>query len=187
MLILAVKAGIGRAGVANGWVLAVELALVVLYVGSFALRSWRPGWRLEAFAAVQTAAVLAIGYGGAVRLARATPAAATGLGIASALAAGALLAVAYTLLGRRVEQRHTFLFFPSLAFVFLLGGTSLLLPAPGRAVAWSLLALAAALMATRFASATLGLFAALYAIASAQASGLLAGATRGFLGAPAGP
>ena len=190
VLILAVKEGMGRAGGASGWVLTAELALVVLYTGSFAARSLRPGWRLGAFTAVQTAAVLAIGYGGAVRLARAAPAphvAATGLGIASVLVAGALLAIAFTLLGRRVEQRHTFLYFPSLAFVFLLGGTSLLLPAPGRAVAWSLLTLAAALMATRFASATLGLFAALYAIAGAQASGLLAGATHGFLGAPAGP
>jgi hypothetical protein len=185
VLILGVKVAMGRADLAPGWALAAQLALVVAFVGSIAARSLRPGWRLGAFAAVQTIAVLAVGYGGAVRAANGG--AATALGLASLLVAGALSAVAFPLLGKRGEWRHTFLYFPSLAFVFLLGGTSLLLPPAGRAVAWAALALVAAVMATRFASATLGLFATLYAGAGAVASGLLSHATHGLLAAADAP
>lgn len=181
VVLLAIKAGLGKAETSTGWILAAQLALVVVYAGSFAARSFRRGWRLVVFVTVQTVAVLAIGYGGAVRLVRPEAGAALALGLASAVVAAALFAVAFTFLGDREARRHAFLYFPSLGFAFLLGGTSLLLPPTGRALTWSALALVAAFMTALHASATLGLFGVFYAAAGAQASGLLAAANHAFL------
>lgn len=183
VLILGVKALFGKAVEAPGWVMAAQLALVALYAGSIVARSLRPGWRIGGFDLTQTAVVLLVGYGGAIRL---VPVAGGGteLGVASLLLAGVLFAGSAALLGKRAEWRHTFLYFPILAFAFLLGGTSLLLAETGRALAWSALALVAAAMATRFKSVTLGFFSALYAVAGAAASGLLGAASRAFAAPP---
>ena len=147
-------------------VAAIQIALFVLYAASFGRIVRR---RVTVLAVAQTAAAVAVGYGGAVATLRGVPAAAAVLGAASVVAAAALYAGAFATIDPR--RKGQVLFYTGLAAALLLGGSALLLARP--AAVWAVLALAACALGSRFSRFVPSLHAALYVVAAAAASGLL--------------
>ncbi len=164
--------------------LAVLLALFILGAGSVAVRAFEPAWRARRFELAQAAMATLIGYGSALRLVRELPGAPLALGLGSLVVAAACLALGLGLLGKRPARRHAFFLFGALGLVLVLGGTALVLPAPGRSFLWAALAVATVWLASRRDSVTLGFHAGIYLLAAAVSSGLLVAASYG-LWAPA--
>ncbi len=165
--------------IAEGWasaagVLATQLALFGLYGASFAHIAWRRG-EAGLFAALQTAAVLTVGYGGALSLASSLPA-------GGALLGGAGLGLALVCYGvafaTERRQKRSIFYFTGLALPLLLVGCWVLFERPG--FVYSLLALTCAWAGNRFERLVLSLHAALYALAAVIASRLLFQATAAF-------
>ena len=165
-------------------IVAVQLLLLTAYLASVAIRTLVRGREVNVFEALQSAAALAAGFGGAVYVARSTG---TGgaLLVAIALASGAgCYAVAFAFVARHQGLRHNFYFYTSLALVLVLAGSALGMNAP--ALLWVSLALVAAWTARRGDRLTLTLHAAAYYVAAAIASGLLAASVAALAGPPVG-
>ncbi len=158
-----------------GTALVVQLALVALYVGSIATRTLYMGRKVVPFEMVQTAAVLAVGIGGAVWVSLRSGLGHGAFGLFSLVAGCAAYAVAFAFVARRQDLRENFWFYSSVGIVLVLAGGALLLGEPLRSVAFAILALALAGLSRRNGSRTLASHAAAYAVASAVSSGLLAG------------
>jgi len=157
--------------------MAIALALFVLYLASFAVRTLVRHRNVTVFEAVQTVAVLTIGFGGAARIARAT---ASGLGVlgGTAMALGlASYAVAFVSVDRRSGRGKNFLFFTSLALILLVYGSFVAVPTALLAPLWGAFAVATAILGGRFDRVTLRAHAAVYVVCAAMVSGMLGIAT----------
>ncbi len=185
VVLLLVRVLLDREPAGTAASVAVLFALLVAYLARFTFRSLRPGWRVFPFTLAQTAAVLALGYGGALRVAWVHPEAAAAVGGAGLLLAGCALAGATFLLRHRGDRRAALLYHSTVGYLLLLGGSGLLLADPWRSLAWIGLALVTGWMAHRETSVTLGLNSALFAAAAFVSCGLAAQAVWAF-GAPAG-
>ena len=165
---------------------ALALALPALYWTALAARTLLRRHAVSAFEVLQGAATMLLGLGGAWRMLRAEAAPTAPIG-AAILVAGALgYAVAFAFVERRWGHDRNFYFYSTAGGVLTLVGSRLLL-GPGRAIVWSLLALAAATLARRFDRMTLRFHGALYLCAATGAAGLLKAAWTSFLGpAPLG-
>jgi hypothetical protein len=97
------------------------------------------------------------------------------------LLGGAGYAVSFSFLERRPEFGRNFYAYSTLGGALTLVGTRLLLPATAGTAAWSALAVGAAFLGARFARVTLKVHSALYLVAAATGSGLLAHATHALL------
>jgi hypothetical protein len=93
--------------------------------------------------------------------------------VSSVVFGAASYAVAFAFVERRQKIRENFYFYTSIALVFLLSGTALLLEEPARSLLWGALAILFAWLALRQKSRTLGSHAAVYAVAAASGSGLV--------------
>jgi len=147
--------------------------LLVVYLGSFALRTL---WRrrdVTPFEVVQSAAALAIGFGGAVRIAQAVGSDRTALGVVTLIAAAACYLVAFAFVDRRLGRGRNFVFYTTLAFVLIVTGSRLLAHGGTLALIWSALALATAHLGGRYDRITLRVHSALYTLAAAWYGGLL--------------
>ena len=157
-------------------IVAVQLALLGLYLGSFAARTLWKGRAVVPFEVAQTVAGLAVGLGGALTVARASGTGLIGLGTGSlALGAGAY-AVAFAFVGRRQGLGANFYFYATLALLLTLTGASVLVgaaPLPFT-VALAVLAVASTWMGHRFARNALVFHGAVYCFVAAATSGLLA-------------
>lgn len=173
-------------GLSLGRALFLALALVAIYIGSFAVRMLQRRRAVNAFEYVQTALVLFVGFGGAVRVAQ-TSGSGTGLlGAGVSLAGVGCYAAALPFVDDQEETRANFNFFTFLALVFLLLGGPFLLPLPLFATFAGVLGLAAMLAALRLRRKVLVYQSGLYLTASAVASGLASWALHAFMD-PAGP
>ena len=169
-----------------GRAMAFALALVALYLGSFVLRLLRQRSRVGAFEIAQTVLVLVAGIGGALRVAQVPNAGAGLLGVGCSLAGVGCYGAAIPFMGDREENRTNFRFCSFVAFIFLLVGGSILLPLQGFAAVASILGLAGMGMALRLRRPSFVLQSALYLLAAAVASGLVAWTAQAFL-APTAP
>lgn len=196
LAVIVVESVFGRPEVLEGrtgfvWLL---LALFVGAAGSAVVRGlaaprWRPRW----LDLVQVPVAVVLGYGGAWGLARALvrhgvagPELTFGLGLASVLLAAGLYAAAFPLIERRPERRPAYLLLTVLGLVLAVGGGGLLLSAGGRALAWSVLAVAGVWASGRWRTVTLGLQGFVFAVLAAIDSGLLVDAAVAFVADPAG-
>lgn len=157
-----------QAGASPLTALPVQLALALLYLGSFALAALLDRRPVGLFALFQSGLALAFGLGGALLTVRTNTTLATLLGVL----AGLLALVAYGLAFQGVERsrRTTFHYLATLGMVLLLMGTGLLLPGPARV--WALLAIGSAVTGWWFDRLSLGLHSGLFVVAAAAASGL---------------
>jgi hypothetical protein len=162
----------GRFEVSVGEVVALEIALFAGYVGSFAGRTLLAGRQVGLFEVVQGALAVLVGFYGAIRAVGTAGTGAAILGVAGVLLGAGCYAVAFTPAIRH-ERRRNFLFYTTLALLLVLVGSSLLLTAGGRALAWSALAVLAAWLSGRLGRVTLSLHSTLYLLAAAFAGGLL--------------
>ena len=161
--------------------LLLAMALPLLYLGSFAWRMLQQRRVINAFEGVQTALVLIIGFGGAVRIALASGSGAQALGC-SALAAGlGCYGAAFPFVADQEEVRANFNFFTSLGLIFLLLGSPVLLPLPLYGLLAALLGLTATALGLRFRRTVLIMQGALCLGLATAASGLLLAALRAFL------
>ncbi len=154
-------------------VAALQGVLVMGYVGSSFLRAVRGRNAVRLFDYLQTAAAVAIGWGGAVQLARANDSGIRILAVVALLVGVAAYAVAFTVVDRRHGRNRSFVFLSSLGLALVL----LVLPGAvgaASAVVWAVLALIAAAAGSRWDRMTLRAHAVALLLASWIASGVAA-------------
>jgi hypothetical protein len=167
-------------------VLAVDVLLLAAYLGSIAVRTLVRGREVIPFEVAQTSAMVVAGLGSAVVVAQRTGTARDGLGIALLVMAAILYAVAFAFIDRRQDRRVNFYFYTSLALVFVLTGSALVLTGAPRGVVWAGLGILAGAAARRYGRTALTIHAELYSAAGAIVTGLLAASAAGLFG-PASP
>jgi hypothetical protein len=182
--VLALGAGTGRTPDSPGAALWVLGALVAAYLGSIAARTLLLGRRVVAFEVVQAIAAVALGLGGAAHVTRRAGMGSAPVGLVSLLFGVAAYAVAFAFLERRARGRANFYFYTSAALAFVLGGGVLLLAPAPLGLACAALAVGAGWLARHYGRLTLAVHGALYALAAALATGLLARASLALIGAP---
>jgi len=148
----------------------LALALPVLYVGSFLVRTLLLRREVHVFEVLQTFGSLAVGLGSAVALLRTAGGSTAGLAIAAMAAGAACYLAALGLLERRSGSHRSVSWCAALALALVLFGSSLLLSGPAAAWLSMLLALATAFASSRHP--VLRLHAAGFAAAAAWHSGL---------------
>jgi hypothetical protein len=173
VLLVAMKAGDRGTNEGPIAALLVQATLVALFMGSVGARTILRGRKVVPFEVIQSAAVIGVGIGGAVWVAVRSGMGQGGFGLLSILLGIASYAVASSFVRRATPIRENFWFYGSVAIVFVVAGTALLLGEPARSLAWSVLAVAVSELARRNASRTLAVHAAVYALAASFASGLV--------------
>ena len=161
------------------------VALVGVYLGSFALRMLQRRRVVNTFEAVQTTLVLLAGFGGALRIGLITH---TGVGLlgAGALVAGLGCYGLSTWFARdEADLRPNFRFFTFLGLVFLLLGSWVVLPLPVFGPLAGALGVGTMLLGLTRRRTALIFQSGLYLLASTVATGLALWTFRAFL-APAG-
>jgi hypothetical protein len=161
-------------------VIVLQLALLVIYVGSAITRTLtrRRGLRTEEI--TLGIAATAVGLGGAAIVTSSTGIGMFWLGgISAALGlAGYWAAFAWV---DREASRTNFIFFSSLALVFVLVAAGVLLTGTLLVAALAVASVATAWIGVRRGRATLSLHGAVYAAAGAIASGLITGSVKVFV------
>jgi hypothetical protein len=173
VVLVAIHAGDRNSAEGPGSALLVQSALVACYLGSFATRTLYMGRKVVPFEMVQTGVVIVVGIGGAVWVAVRSGMGQVGFGITSLAFGVASYAVAFAFVERRQKIRENFYFYTSVAVVFLLAGTALLLGEPARSLAWAVLALGFGHLARRRQSRTMAAHSAVYAVSAAIGVGLV--------------
>jgi len=154
-------------------VIALQLSLLVMYVGSGIARTLTRRRPLRSNEIVLGVGATAVGLGGAAVVANATGTGMAWLGWISGALGLAGYWAAFALVDRE-ERRTNFVFYSSLALVFVLVAGGILLPGPWFAVALSLATVVMAWLGKLRGRATLSLHGAVYAAAAAIVSGLIA-------------
>src|SRR5512133_3576900 len=129
--------------------LFLALALAAVYIGSFAVRMLQRRRVVNAFEYIQTALVLLVGFGGAVRVSLASGSGTALLGAGVSLAGAGCYAAAVPFVDDQEETRANFNFFTFLALIFLLLGGPFVMPLPAFAAFSGILGLAAMVAALR--------------------------------------
>ncbi len=150
----------------------IALALFVIYMASFTIRTLVRHRNVTAFEVVQTVAVLLIGFGGAARIARSTGSGFVILGLAAIVLSLISYAVAFASVDRRLGRGTNFFFFTTLAIILILYGSSIAAPENVLLPLWCVLALAAAALGGRFDRVTLRAHAAVYILAASMTAGI---------------
>jgi hypothetical protein len=165
-----------------GVVVMLQAVLVIGYLGVVAARVVRGDGRIRGFDVVQSVAVWAVGWGGAVRLARAHDWPTGGL-FALALAVGAASYIAaFGIVDRRHGRNRAFYFLSSVGVGLLLLGMSEL-AGVWTAAAWAAIGVVVALVGIHWDRVTLRVHAVVLLVAAWAASGLagmVLGSLRGF-------
>jgi len=163
------------------YVALLQTALLLGYVGSSFFRGLRGRHPVRVFDYLQTAAAWAIGWGGAVQLARANDIGARGLAVFALLVGVAAYAGAFGVVDRRYGKNRSFYYLSSLGLALVLVG---LQGAVGSAsaVVWAVLALVAAAAGSHWDRITLRVHAAVLLFAAWIASGVAAEAAGNLVG-----
>ena len=187
VLALAARVASGSWPDPPGLVIAAQLLLLTGHLASVAARTLLRGRDVNVFEGVQTAAALTLGLGGAVHVAQATGFGAAALAAMSLLFGAGSYGVAFAFLTRQKGLRRNFYFYTSLGLILVLVGMVLLLTGPTAALAWTTLGVLTTWLALRTHRITLNSHAAVYLLAAASASGLLAAAAAAMVGPADGP
>ncbi len=172
-------------GISSERAMLFALALVVLYIGSFAIRMFQQQRVVNAFEKVQTILVLLVGFGGAFRVALASGSGTGVLGAGASVAGLGCYATALRFAEEHEETRANFNFFTFLALIFLLLGGPILLPAPVFAALSGALGLGMMMVGLRMQRTVLLLQSGAFLLAAGVTSGLVGWSFRAFL-APGG-
>jgi hypothetical protein len=152
-------------------VVVLQAALLSGYVGSSCARAVRGKNPVRLFDYLQTAAAWAIGWGGAVQIARTHGSGISGLSAFALLVGLAAYAGAFGVVDRRFGRNRSFVFLSSLGLVLVLLGLPGTLGSAS-AVVWAVLALIAATAGSRWDRVTLRAHAAVLLGAAWVASGV---------------
>jgi len=163
-------------------VIAVQLGLLTGYLASIVIRTLIRGRDVIPFEVVQSIAALAVGFGGAVYVARATGFGAIALALTNLAFGVSCYGVAFVFVARRQGLRRNFYFYTSLALILVLVSTNVLLESSRLALTWASLGVLTSWLAWRVGRIALSLHGAVYVIAGAAVSGLLLAATDALVG-----
>jgi hypothetical protein len=151
----------------------LQLLLLGAYVASIAIRTLIRGRNVVAFEVAQTAAALVVGFGGALYLTKVTGILPATIGVVSLLLGAASYGVAVVFLDRRKDNGRNVYYYTTLALVHVLAGFSLVLGQPWLGVVFATLAVAAALLWSRFGRSFMLVHCAAYLVAAGIVSGAL--------------
>ena len=166
-----------------GAAVAAALGLTALYTASIVARTLGRGSPVTLFELLQGTAALVLGLGGARELL--APQGFTVLGGLSLLLGALSYAAAFAFVERRTGHARNFYFYSTVGSLLTLVGSRAILDDTALSVAFCLLALASAGLGRRFARSTLRFHAAVYLVAAAFVTDLLAASWRELF-APAG-
>lgn len=179
--------GEGYAPLPVAAVIAVNLALPLLYLASIATRTLLRERSVTPFGMVQTGAALLIGFGSAVRVITFHEASPIAVGVFALVLGAGCYGTALTVIDRRTGSARNFYSYTSLACLLVLAGSYLVLPGIALALGWCTLAFAAAVLGRRFDRMTLKFHAAVYVTAAAFVSGLMGSTSDALMTDPAEP
>ena len=165
-----------------GQVIAIQLLLLTGHLASVATRTLLRGREVNVFEALQTAAALGLGLGGAVYVAQATGFGTTTLAATSLLFGAGCYGVAFAFLAHQRVLRRNFHFYTSLGLILILVSMALMLSGPTLSLTWAALGVLTTWLALRTHQIALDSHAAVYVFAAASASGLLTAATAALVG-----
>lgn len=163
-------------------VIWLQLSVFGAYLVSIAARTLWRSRDVIPFEVVQTLALLGACFGGAAYVMLATGSGATMLGFGSLLFGLGSYAVAFAFVERRGHWKN-FVFYTSLAVVFILAGTALTADSRMQSIAWTGFAVMSAVLGYRSSTLALWPHAAGYLVAAGVSSGLLPGLSDAFLAA----
>ncbi len=185
VLVLALRAVQPGSAEGPGTAMLLQLALLALFLGSFATRTLLLDRDVVPFEMVQTAGVLLVGLGGACFTAWHAGTGSTALGLASIVFGLASYGVAFAFVERRHRERvANCAFYATVGLVLVMTGTGFALPVAVLPVGWAALAIAAGAVARAFGRRMLAAHAATFAFGAAIASGLLEHAADALLTPP---
>lgn len=167
--------------------LGVQVLLVAAYLGSIGVRTLVRKRNVVPFEVVQTAAVLVVGFGGAVSVTRATGASVSLVGWVFLAFGIASYAVAVRFLDPKLPLRRNVYYYSSIALVFILTGCELLWTTGAVAVIWTALAVAGCVLWSRLARFFLLIHGAVYLVAAGIATGAFGYGIGVIVGAPPAP
>jgi hypothetical protein len=176
----------GAAAMAPGGVIAVCMALPLLYLGSIGARTLLRGSPITPFEVTQAGAALLVGFSGAVRVVSVSGADPMFVGITAFVLGAACYAAALTFIDRRSGRGRNFYSYTTLAGLLVLTGSSLILDSVALTLTWSALAVVAIGLGGRFDRITLKYHGAVYLGSAAAASGLIVCAYHGLFADPTG-
>jgi hypothetical protein len=151
----------------------LQLTLLGAYVTSIAVRTLLRGRNVVPFEVAQTAAVLIVGFGGALYLARLTGILPATIGWISLAMGAASYGVAVAFLDRRRDAGPNIYYYTTLGLVHVLAGLFLLLDQSWVAVVVAVLAVVAGLSWARLGRSFMLVHAAVYLLAAGIVSGVL--------------
>jgi hypothetical protein len=166
-------------------VIALALAVPVLYLGSIGARTVLRAKLVSPFSLVQTAAALLVGVGGAVRVLSFHGASPSPVWVVVLLMGAGYYAAAFASIDRRSGRGRNFYSYTTLAGLLVLVGSRMILDDAVLAGTWSAFAVAAVALGARFDRITLKFHGAIYVVAAAIFGGLLTCAFDGLLADPA--
>jgi hypothetical protein len=182
LLLLADSESETRFGLEPRLVIAVQVFAVLAYLGSIVARTLFRNRDVILLESLQTAALLLLGLGGAVYVARSGALALTPLGLGCLVLSAGFYGMAFTVLDRRVGGRKNFVYYTTLAIVLALISGALFLERTTLSLVFVALALLTRWFGLRYSRVTLAGHSVFYILAAAVWSGLLASATNALLG-----
>ena len=157
-----------------GGLVSLQLALPVIYVGSFICRTLAHRRDVSIDETLQGVVASLIGFGGAIALTRSTAITSVPLGIVSLVMVAGCYGVSFAYVDRRLGLKRGFVLYSSLALLFTLVASIVLFRGVVLALTLCAVGLVVASVGSWRSRATLSLHGAVYLIAAAVSSGLVA-------------
>ena len=166
--------------IAHPTLLAAQVALLAIYLGSTGFRTLFRGTTITGFETAQCALAFFISLGGGLRLSSQDPYIAPAVAVLALVCAAACYGIGFLLLDRGGPRGRNFYTYSTFAILLAVAGSRILLSGIAAAAVWSVLAIAGLWGGGFFARLTLQVHGAIYLLLGLASSGALVQAT-GFL------
>jgi hypothetical protein len=148
-------------------VMTAALGLIFVYLASFAVQTLIRKRDVSVFEMVQTAAVMVVGFGGAVHVAEVSGIGSIVLGAGALVLAFAYYIVTFTFAERRWGYGKNHLFYVWLAFILIVAGCYLVTNGLPLLMTWCALSIVSAVLGTRYYQPALYYQSAAYVVTAA--------------------
>jgi len=182
-------------GMPESWVpiphaalLAVQVALLAVYLGSTGFRTLFRGTTFTGFETAQCALAFAISVGGGLRLSSQDPYIAPAMGVLALVCAASCYGIGFLMLDRGGLRGRNLYTYSTFAILLALAGSRILLSGMATAAAWYLLAIGCIWAGSHFGRRALQVHGVIYLLLGLVVSGVLEQAAEFLLGnvSPAG-
>jgi hypothetical protein len=172
----------GYASIAPAEVLAAQLALLAIYLGSTIVRTLVREFTITGFETAQCVATFLICLEGVLRVHRGDRVAATAAGLFLLTCGAACYTIAYLVLERKTSSHRNFHIYSLFALVLVLSGSRTLLDGAVLAAAWGAAGVAGVWLGQKSGKATLEWHGIVYLLFLAASSGIASWCGARFLG-----